>query len=103
MGRPGQEEKNAVEQFPTIRANAAEFAAILEKLGLSDKTDYTDAEKLAIYREHKTLTYAVQIVASGSVYNFTLRTGETPGYRIEGTITSSGKITEAKRETSFNT
>jgi hypothetical protein len=103
VAREGQEEANAVEQFPIIRANAAEFSAILGHLGLPDKAEYTDQEKLLIYREHKKLTYGVELTASGDIYDFTLRTGEGQGYRITGTITPSGTITVLKQETSFNT
>ena len=103
VGHPGQEEANALEQFPVIRADTAEFSAILEHLGLPNKADYTDEEKLLIYREHKLLTYGVELTASGDVYDFTLRVGEGQGYRISGTITPSGNITVLQRETSFNT
>ncbi|MFC1989811.1 Hint domain-containing protein [Chloroflexota bacterium] len=103
IAREGQEEKNALEQFNTINADDAEFSTILEHLGLPNKTDYTDEEKLLVYREHKKLTRAVEITASGDLYNFVLRTGENQGERIEGTITASGKIKVLKREPSFNT
>ncbi len=103
VAREGQEEKNALEQFSIISVNAAEFSTILEHLGLPNKAEYTDEEKLLIYREHKKLTYAVQMTASGDVYNFTLRVGEGQGERIEGTITPSGKIKVLKREPTFNT
>ena len=103
IAREGQEEKNALEQFNTIKADTIEFSAILEHLGLPNKTDYTDEEKLLVYREHKKLARAVEITASGDLYNFVLRTGESQGERIEGTITQSGKITVLKREPSFNT
>jgi len=103
VARAGQEEKNAVEQFLAIRANEAEFSAILTHLGLPDKADYTDAEKLQIYREYKKLKYALQITPSGGVYDFSLRVGEGQGERIDGTITSSGTVTILKREASINT
>jgi len=103
IGRPGQEEKNALEQFPIIRANETEFSAILEHLGLPNRTEYTDEEKLLIYREHKKLTYTVQMTASGDLYQFTLRVREGQGERIEGTIAPSGDIRVFKREPSFNT
>jgi hypothetical protein len=103
VAREGQELANALEQFPIIRANAAEFSAILEHLGLPNKAEYTDEEKLLIYREHKKLIYGVELTASGDVYDFTLRVGEVQGYRISGTITPSGTITVLKQETSFNT
>jgi hypothetical protein len=103
IAREGQEQQNALDQFPAIRANAAGFAAILEHLGLPGKADYTADEKLSIYREHKTLTYSVQLTSSGAAYDFTLRIGQNQGYRIRGTITSSGSTKETSRETSFNT
>jgi len=103
VAREGQEQTNALEQYPVIKANAAEFSAILEHLGLPGKADYTDEEKLLIYREHKVLTYGVELTASGDIYNFTLRGGEGQGVRISGTITPSGEITVLKQETSFNT
>ena len=103
IAREGQEQRNALDQFQAIRANAAEFAAILEHLGLPDRADYTADEKLSIYREHKKLTYGVQLTSSSAAYDFSLRIGQTQGYRVGGTITSSGSITETSRETSFNT
>jgi hypothetical protein len=103
VAQEGQEQANAIEQFPSIMANASEFSAILEHLALPHKADYTDADKLDIYREHKLLTRAAMITASGDIYNFNLRTGENPGWYVEGTITSRGQIRELKRETSFNT
>lgn len=103
IGRPGQEEQNALEQFPVISANEAEFSAILKHLGLPTKSEYTDEEKLLIYREHKKLTYQVEMTPSGGVYQFTLRVREGQGERIEGTVTPSGDIKVSKREPSFNT
>jgi hypothetical protein len=102
VARLGQEEANALVEFPSIRANAAEFSAILEHLGLPDKGQYSDEEKLQIYREHKKLIYAVQMTSSGNLYDFTLRVGEGQGERIDGTITSTGVITVLKREPSIN-
>ncbi len=103
IAREGQEQANALQQFPVIQANSAEFSALLEHLGLTNKTDYTDAEKLSIYREHKLLTRAITMTPSGSDYNFSLRTGENQGLLIEGTITSTGQIKITKEEPTFNT
>ncbi len=103
IAREGQEQVNAIQQFSTIRSNSTEFSAILEHLGILDKADYTDAEKLSIYREHKKLTYALQVTASGNIYQFTLRIGQNQGFRVTGTITPTGQITETQRESSFNT
>jgi len=103
VAQEGQEEKNALEQFPIISANAAEFSAILKHLGLPNKDEYTNEEKLLIYREHKKLTLAVEMTASGDTYHFILRVVEGQGERIKGTITRSGEIRVLKREPSFNT
>ena len=103
VGRQGQEETNAQNQFPTISANTTEFSAILAHLGLPEKSEYSDEEKLQIYREHKKLTYAVQITSFGNLYDFTLRVGEGQGEKIVGTITKSGVITILNREPSINT
>jgi hypothetical protein len=101
--RPGQEALNAQQQFPDIQANAEEFSAILEHIGLTEKPSFTDAEKLKIYQEHKKLFYAVTLTIAGNVYNYSIRTGENQGLHIEGTVTSSGTITVLKQEPSFNT
>jgi len=81
ISREGQEQQNALDQFNSIRSNTAEFSAILGRLGLADKPDYTSDEKLAVYREHKKLKYAVQMTASDKGYEFVLRVGEGQGSR----------------------
>jgi len=103
VAQVGREEQNALDQFPTIRSNQEEFAAILKQLGLPDKTDYTASEKVLIYREHKKLALAVQMTPSGDLYGFTLRVGEGSGERINGTVTKSGQIKVTQRESSINT
>jgi len=103
VARDGQEEENALEQFSIISANTVEFSAILSHLGLLEKSEYSDEEKLQIYREHKKLTYAVQITSSGNLYDFTLLVREGQGEKIVGTITKSGVITILNREPSINT
>jgi hypothetical protein len=103
IAREGGEQANALQQFPTIQANTAELSAILEHLSLPPKTDYTDAEKLSIYREHKLITRAVTVTLSESIYTFSIRTGQNQGKHYEGTITPSGQIKVTKEETSFNT
>jgi hypothetical protein len=103
VAREGQEQQNASTQFPVIKSNHAEFSAILAYLNLPDKTDYTDNEQLLIYREHKKLTYGVQMTAAGGGYDFDLRVGTGQGERIKGTVKTSGEIQETSRETSVNT
>ena len=103
LGREGQEQQNANTQFPTIKSNQAEFSAIIAYLNLPDKADYTDNEKLLIYKEHKKLTYSVQMIAAAGGYNFDLRVGQGQGWTVQGIIKTSGEIQETSRVTSFNT
>ncbi len=103
IARPDYEQEQAGLQFPTIRANADEFAAILKALNLPDKETYTAEEKLLIYRQHKKLTLAVQFAPLNNEYHFVIRVGEGQGTRYEGTITKSGKITVTVQEPSINT
>ena len=93
---------NAVAQLPAIQANETEFSAILNYLSLDRKGSYTDEEKLLIYRQHKKLNLAVQMTASGDAYDFVLREGRGQGWRYEGSITASGKVTIKSKETSVN-
>jgi hypothetical protein len=101
--REGQEQANAIAQFPAIEVDTAEFSAILQHLEMPEQTDYTDTQKLLIYREYKKLTYAVEITGSSSPYDFELRIGEGQGALIKGTITASGQITQTSSEPSVNT
>jgi hypothetical protein len=103
ISREGQEQANANAQYAAILANTDEFSAIRDRLGLGQKPVYTDAEKLAIYREHKKLTYAVQFETSIGSYPFVLRVGQNQGQKIEGSITPAGVITEVSRVASINT
>ena len=104
IGRPGGELENALAQFDSVRSNDQEFTAIIGRIGLDRKTDYTPEEKLIVYRQHKLLTKVLvdfQRVADG--FTFVIRAGEGQGQRIEGTISPSGTIKVTKTDTSFNT
>jgi len=103
VGRPGIEQQNAIDQFATIRANQEEFSAILNHLNLPNKDDYTNDEKLQIYREHKILNDAVQVMPAVSGYTFTIRIGQNQGKTYQGTISTAGIIKVTSETTSFNT
>jgi hypothetical protein len=98
--RPDQEKQDALAEFPVIQADNDEFTAIRDYLSL----EYKDSEeKVLVYRQHKKLGTAVQMTASGDLYNFTLRDGEGQGWRYEGTITRHGEITVTGKAESINT
>jgi hypothetical protein len=103
IAREGQEEQDSLSQFSTISGNKAEFSAILNHLGLPAKSDYSNAEKLAIFREHNKLTGAIQITSEDHSYHYVLRTGRGQGFTIGGTIASTGLVQENKKESSINT
>jgi hypothetical protein len=103
IARPGSELGSAIAQFPSIQANLEEFSAILNYLSLDVKDSYSDDEKLLIYRQHKKLTFAVQMTAVSGGFDFVLRTGQNQGWRYDGNITSTGVITIKTKATSFNT
>jgi hypothetical protein len=99
IGSAEKEQQNALIQYSNIRSNQEEFSVILYHLNLPDQADYTDEEKLLIYRQHKKLTLGLQITLN----DFTLRIGRGQGYRISGTISSSGVINVSTSEESTNT
>lgn len=103
VARPESELGNAIAQFTTIMANQEEFAAILNHLNLPGKAEYTDDEKLQIYREYKKLNGAVQVVSATPDYTFTIRTGQGQGKTYQGTISTVGVIKVTSETTSFNT
>lgn len=89
----GDEMTRARERFPEIQMNQEEFQEILDHLGLSGTTTFTDDQKLDIYREHKKLN-AVHFEAAGDAYQFQIKTGQEglQGSIITGLIEAGGSI-----------
>jgi len=103
VARAGVEQQNAIDQFAAIQTNQEEFSAILGHLNMSDKTSYTNDEKLQIYREYKKLNDAVQLVSTITGYTFSIRAGQNQGKKYDGTISKAGVIKVTSETTSFNT
>jgi hypothetical protein len=84
----------ARQRFPELQANTEEFNAILAHNNLSGATNFTDEEKLLIYREHKKLN-AIAFNLSGDGYEFQLQISdnEQDGFIVSGRIDSAGGIT----------
>jgi hypothetical protein len=89
----------AVTRFAEVQADPA-FATILGRLGLAGATSFTDAQKLPIYREWKTLN-AIILDQQGDRYRFDLLAKpkvapsdgtDGTGTRFGGTITNRGVI-----------
>ncbi len=83
----------ALQRFPEIQANAEEFQAILQYLGLSGTTAFSDEQKLAIYRQHKRLA-AIELVPFGDGYRFRLRTADQTGrgFVFSGSLGADGEV-----------
>jgi hypothetical protein len=92
----------ALQRFPELQANQEEFQAILNHNGLSGLTNFTDDQKLTIYREHKKLN-AIPLELLGDRYQFQIQTGSEgqPGNTIKGTIDGNGSIDVQERNPSF--
>jgi len=97
--------KRALELFPKIQEDTERFQTMLRHLGLDGTTDFTDEQKLGIYKEQNKLQ-AIRLNPSGNGYKFQLRTFAEgnqdpcggPGFGIEGIITRQGVITILKQE-----
>lgn len=106
IGSPERELQNALDQFDGIRANDEEFDAIVKRIGLDHKLNYTTEEQLLVYRQHKLLTLAIsEFLPSGDGFAFEIRVGQDgqQGERIQGIIAMDGRIRVTDREPSFNT
>lgn len=96
------EQKNALAEFPKIRSNDELYQAILRRNHLSDADTPSPEVQLLIYRNFKTLA-AIQLQPAGAVYNFQLRTGDTPQHRfmVQGTIAPDGTVVVSQKEPVF--
>jgi hypothetical protein len=92
----------AQQRFPELQANQEEFQAILSHNNLSGTTNFTDDQKLLLYRDHKKLN-AVAFEVSGDQYQFQIQTGieGQQGSFITGTIDANGGIEVQRQESSF--
>lgn len=88
----------AEEAFPRIAADTATLDAILARLSLDDAGELTSDQKLAVYREYKSLNAVELAEVDEGRHNFRLRagTGDDPEggstTQYEGTIGMSGEI-----------
>ncbi len=92
------EQKLAIERFGEVQADAEAFAAILTHLELNVAGDgFTDAQKLAIYREWKILNAVALDPIGNDRYRFDYlaqpAAGAAEGTRTAGTIATDGTIT----------
>lgn len=105
IGSLERELQNALNQFEGIRSNIEEFDAIVQRIGLGQKLNYTSEEQLLVYRQHKLLNLAiVEFLPSNAGYSFVILVGqEGQGERVLGNITTGGQTRVTRREPSYNT
>ena len=93
----GDELERALESFPAIENDTAEFAAITARKNLSPP--YSDEAKLAIYREHKRLRAIPLSPRTADSYTYSMAIGtEAEGRRVSGVISTDGTIREETSE-----
>jgi hypothetical protein len=98
----GDEQEKAIESFPAIQNDTAEFAAIAERKGLFPP--YSDEAKLTVYREHKKLQAIPLTPGTAGSYSYTMALGnKTDGRRASGIILTDGTIREESDEKAFLT
>jgi hypothetical protein len=89
------EQKNAIAQYPQIKADAALYAAIVahERLPAGD---LADDQKLAVYRAWK-LLQALTLTAGADSYAFDYRVQKNSGsaayLQVKGTVNGDGGVT----------
>jgi len=88
----------ALQRFPDLRADQTTFATILAHLGLADGPDFTDQQKLTIYRAWKQLNATILDPIGNATYRFDYlampaAAGSSQGLRTSGTIDERGTIT----------
>ncbi len=90
------EQQHAEEAFPQIRRQEDVFRDIVQHLRLGTIRDFSDTQKLAVYREYKKLLCGMSLEAQGETHKFEFAAAD--GFKFEGTITPNGAITIANRE-----
>lgn len=102
LARPSfDEQATAVARFNEMQSEGVVFGAIVRQLGLFGATTFTDAQKLAIYREWKVLVTIPLESQGGGLYAFDYLAEPPPsggsGTESTGTIDSSGRIQVASQ------
>ena len=97
----------ALERFPDIQKETEKFQAMLRHLNLTSVNNFSDDQKLMVYREYKRLN-SILLEPAGGQFNFSLRISENKdeegkGKAIEGSISSSGAIKVTREEQTFLT
>lgn len=87
----------ARERWAEVVADAEAFEAITTRLNLDPEGDFTDGQKLDVYRAWKVLTAIALDPIGNDTYRFDYlaqpKAGAAEGTRTAGTITAAGEVT----------
>ncbi len=100
MGR--DEQQSAIENWPQVIAEGETFRAVAERLDLDPNGDFSDTEKVAVWRLWKVAaSIPFEAVPSGDGYRFDFLTspapGATEGTRTVGLVDTMGAMTIESR------
>ncbi len=92
------ERELALQRFAEVQADGATFAVMLVHLGIAPAAGYTDDQKLALYREWKTLN-ALRLDPAGDTYAFAYlaQRSDKTGEQVAGRVTASGRVSVTSR------
>ncbi|HSI06840.1 MAG TPA: hypothetical protein VLC93_20285, partial [Myxococcota bacterium] len=91
------EQSRALAALPSIAADAAHYAAVLERLGATQQPNPGPEQKLKVYREHKKLE-AVKLESTPTGYRYELNLSNAV---VQGNV-EQATITETNRRRQFN-
>jgi hypothetical protein len=100
----------ALQAFPEIQKDIDTFHAITKNYRIEKKTDFSNVEKLTVYREYKKLS-AIHLEALGEKYKFNIRVRNDAagpnvrnnGFAIDGLIDQKRQVTVLKKEPTYLT
>ena len=92
----GDEQSNAIAAFPEMQTEGIVFAAVVDRLGLTGTTTFSDAQKLSIYHLWKVAVSIPLDPTGDGRYRFDYLAepvaGATEGTRTTGTISGTGQV-----------
>jgi hypothetical protein len=89
------EREHAAAAFPQIRSQEQAFPAMVQRLGLGTKGEFSGEQKLSVYREYKKLLCGMSLAMQGENHTFEF---VADGFRVEGMVSRKGEITVTNKE-----
>jgi len=90
--------RNAQQIVVQLRQDNKTFRAISHRVGLKAEDQFSEEQKLTLYREYKRLSCGIDLRAEGEQYRFDIASAN--GFRVEGLINNRGDISVLKKKRS---